>query len=275
MRGHFHATQHWLHSRARKNCAPHSRKAELVTSQTDSRPTLHKVAPENKKSLRPLIARMHFFAGIFIAPLIMLATLTGIAYGAAPAIERIVYNTELYSASRDISTPLAAQVDTAIAKYPNLKIASVDVRAAGENTRVNFQDPSLQRGYTRTVFVDPSTGVIAGEHTMYRGKMPFRQWLSTFHKSLNIGKGDSTTFTLAGTEFTLDPIGALYSETAAGWLLVMLLGGIYLWLSAVKTRKDDGENISAWTAEKSATGHRRTRSWHAVLGVWFGIGILP
>ncbi|WP_374224528.1 hypothetical protein [Streptomyces sp. ISL-94] len=42
-------------------------------------------------ALRPLLLRMHFYAGLFIAPLLFLAAATGLLYAGSWQAERIGY----------------------------------------------------------------------------------------------------------------------------------------------------------------------------------------
>ncbi|WP_345942184.1 PepSY-associated TM helix domain-containing protein [Streptomyces sp. SID2888] len=45
--------------------------------------------------LRPILLRLHFYAGILIGPFLLVAAVTGLMYTATPQIEAVVYRHEL------------------------------------------------------------------------------------------------------------------------------------------------------------------------------------
>jgi uncharacterized iron-regulated membrane protein len=43
------------------------------------------------RTFGPLLLRLHFYAGVFVAPFLLLAALSGLAYVFSPQIDRTVY----------------------------------------------------------------------------------------------------------------------------------------------------------------------------------------
>ena len=165
---------------------------------------------------RRIIRRVHTLAGLFIAPLILVAAFSGFFYALAPTIETWVYDTQLTATSSSPAQPVAKQINAAKRIHPDLDVAKVQVPdEAGKTTRVLFSDPSLpSASYTRAVFVDPGDLHVTGELTQYGGSaaLPFRTWLSEGHRNLWLGEP-----------------GRIYSETAATWLGPMAITGVTMW----------------------------------------------
>ncbi|WP_079001990.1 PepSY-associated TM helix domain-containing protein [Streptomyces sp. AS58] len=209
-------------------------------------------------SLRPLLLRLHFYAGVLVGPFLLVAALTGLAYTLTPQLDRLAYGDRLLV--EDVGTdpmPVSVQIAAARSVHPEGTLTSVVVPSAPEDTtRVVLSVPGLGDDRQRTVFVDPYTAEVQGELTTWSGSTPVTHWLTDLHRNLHLGEN-----------------GRLYSEVAASWLWVMVAGGLVLWLARARTRR--GERARALLLpERSARGVRRTRSRHAVVGVWITAGLL-
>ncbi|MFE2880394.1 PepSY-associated TM helix domain-containing protein [Streptomyces roseus] len=205
-------------------------------------------------ALRPLLLRVHFYAGILIAPLLFLAAATGLLYAGSWQAEKIVYSGELTVARVGESTvPLSAQLTAARATVPEGKVVGVWPAPDSESTtRVIMEVPGLEEGRTRTVFVDPYTAHVNGTLTTEGDALPLRAWLSEFHSSLHLGE-----------------FGRNYSELAASWLWVVALGGLALWIGRRRSRK-----ALLLLPDRAATGRRKTLSWHGAVGLWAVAGLV-
>lgn len=190
-----------------------------------------------------LVRRLHFYIGLFIAPFIFVAALTGTLYVLTPQIENALYADALTAQPEGVAKPLSAQIDAA-RHHAGEKVRIYAVRpAAGETetTRVQFIDPALGASESRSVFIDPYRLRVKGDMTVYgtSGVLPLRMWLDQMHRGLLLG----------------DP-GRIYSELAASWLWVAALGGVALW-----TEKRPRRN------KKPAGKFAVTRHWHITLGL--------
>ncbi|MEV6348007.1 PepSY-associated TM helix domain-containing protein [Actinoplanes sp. NPDC051851] len=207
--------------------------------------------------LRPLLLRLHFYAGVLIGPFLLVAAVSGAIYAISPQVERVVYADLLEPRSGAANpVPLAQQVAAAarVTTVPNL----VAVRPAPENgtTRVIFDDGSMAESYRHAVFVDPGSGDVLGQATVYgtSGALPLRSWIDELHRSLHLGD-----------------VGRYYSELAASWLWVVALGGVALWVARARARR----SVRVALLPLSGTrGRARTRTWHGVLGLWTAAGFL-
>lgn len=205
--------------------------------------------------LRPLLLRLHFYAGVLIGPFLFVAAVTGLLYTATPQIESVVYHHELKVTPRGEPKPLAAQVDSARVAIPGGRLVSVTKGAGGsDTTRVTFDVEGLPEGYTQTAFVDPYDAEVQGTLRTFGEWLPVRSWFDSLHRTLHLGE-----------------FGRNYSEIAASWLWVEVLGGLALWLGAPRGR----ERLRKWfVPRRGPKGRKRTLSWHGAVGLWVSAGFL-
>ncbi|MGL3807551.1 PepSY-associated TM helix domain-containing protein [Paeniglutamicibacter sp. R2-26] len=198
------------------------------------------------------LLRLHFYAGIFVGPFILIAAISGALYALAPQVEQVVYAKELHAPAAEAYLPLSDQVRAANAHIGTAE-SPVAVRPApepGDTTRVMYAGENLGPSETRAIFVDPATGEVRGDLTAYgsSGALPLRTWIDQLHSNLHLGEP-----------------GRLYSELAASWLGVIALAGLGLWATrfARTSRKKD-----LLRPNTKAKGYRRLASWHGSLGLW-------
>ncbi len=208
---------------------------------------------------RRLIHRLHFFAGIICAPLILFAALTGLAYAFSPTIEQVT-NQDMLTASEsgeraDGSTvPVSRLVETARNRHPDLTLAGIRLGDADQTTRVLFSDPDLPESTVRAVFMDPYTGEVKGDTTQYGSSaaLPLRQWISQGHRMAWLGEP-----------------GRLYSETAASWLGVLAVGGLVLLWS-----RQRGSARIRGMLRTGGSGRVRTVRRHGATGTVIAVGLV-
>ncbi|MCM6776279.1 PepSY domain-containing protein [Nocardia sp. CDC159] len=198
--------------------------------------------------------RLHFYAGVFVAPFVLIAALTGALYAISPTIEAIVNRDLLHVDSTGPARPLSEQIAAAVAVQPNLTLAAVaPAQDAGDTTRIIFSDPSLGESERRAVFVDPATARPVGSSVVYgsSGALPMRTWIDVLHRDLHLGEP-----------------GRLYSELAASWLWIIALAGLVLWWRRVRSRRE--RRSAGWLLrpDRSRAGRSRTLNWHGAVGIW-------
>ncbi|WP_068278614.1 PepSY-associated TM helix domain-containing protein [Aldersonia kunmingensis] len=229
---------------------------EVARDDADSRPS-----GQPARSLRPLILRLHFYAGILIAPFLIVATISGGLYALAPTLEKVVYREYLHVDSTGPAMPMAEQVRAAQQVQPGLALNAVrPAPQPGDTTRVLFTDPSLGESERRAVFIDPVTAQPLGDLVVYGSSsaLPIRTWISQLHRHLHLGEP-----------------GRIYSELAASWLWVVALGGCYLWFARYRTsRARKGSTVRLWTLDRTSKARVRTLNWHGVVGLWLAVGLV-
>ncbi|MFC3628683.1 PepSY-associated TM helix domain-containing protein [Paracoccus angustae] len=204
-----------------------------------------------RTALRPFLLRMHFHVGLFVGPFIFVAALTGLLYVLTPQVESWLYRDALYTGSTGPSRRLADQALAARnALGANLAVSAVrPATAPGTTTRIMFSDPSLGESENRTLFVDPATLEVRGELTTYgtSGILPFRIALDYLHRNMMLGG-----------------FGRYYSELAASWLWVAVLGGVALWATGPRRRR----------AVAAMPAPQRRRWLHSAIGVVLSLALL-
>jgi uncharacterized iron-regulated membrane protein len=199
-----------------------------------------------------LLLRLHFYAGVLIAPFLVVAAVTGLLYTATPQLDGILYGDKLTAATTSgPALPLAGQIAAARTAHPGGTIAAVQPATGDQTTRVVFSQPDLGENQ-HTVYIDPRTGEVQGRLTTRWGSTPVTTWLDDLHRNLHLGD-----------------LGRHYSELAASWLWVLTLGGIVLWW---RRRRSVRKMLAPELAARK--GVRRTRGWHAATGLWISLGLL-
>ncbi|MGW0763202.1 PepSY-associated TM helix domain-containing protein [Streptomyces sp. NPDC002814] len=221
------------------------------STSTDEAPKAAAPAPSPSRwaPLRPLVLRLHFYAGLFVAPFLLVAATTGLLYAASFQAEKIVYADEMTVPVGDTKLPISEQVAAARKAHPDGTVSAVRPSPADdESTRVLLSGvKGVDDTHTLAVFVDPYTAEVRGALEQYgsTGALPLRTWIDEFHRDLHLGEN-----------------GRLYSEFAASWLWVIAGGGVVLWLSRRR----------ALRKVRGTSGRRRTLGLHGTVGVWAAIG---
>ncbi|UUN26520.1 PepSY domain-containing protein [Streptomyces sp. FIT100] len=206
-------------------------------------------------ALRPLVLRIHFYAGVLIAPLLLLAATSGLLYALSFQAEKIIYSHELTTDVGERTLPLDTQVSAARDAHPQGTATAVwPSPEEGATTRVLMTSPEVEEGKSLAVFVDPYTAQVRGELPSYgsSGALPLRTWLDEFHRDLHLGD-----------------LGRYYSELAASWLWVVALGGLLLWIGRKRSARR-----ALVLPERGVNGRRRTLSWHGSVGLWAVTGLV-
>ncbi|MFF4272722.1 PepSY-associated TM helix domain-containing protein [Streptomyces sp. NPDC001536] len=225
-----------------------------LTRTTDEAPKAADPTPSRSSwaPLRPLLLRLHFYAGLLVAPFLLVAACTGLLYAASFQAEKIVYSDELtVSEVGDVKLPISEQVTAAREAHPEGTVAAV--RPSPEDdatTRVLLSGvEGVDADHTLAVFVDPYTAKVEGALEQYgsTGALPLRTWISGLHRNLHLGE-----------------TGRLYSEFAASWLWVIASAGLVMWF----TRRRAQRKL------RGTSGRRRTLGLHGGVGAWAAAGFL-
>ncbi|MES5817631.1 PepSY domain-containing protein [Streptomyces sp. RG80] len=225
-----------------------------LTTTTDEAPKAADPTPSRSSwaPLRPLVLRLHFYAGLFVAPFLLVAACTGLLYAASFQAEKIIYADEMtVSEVGATKLPISEQVDAARKAHPEGAVAAVRPSPADDaTTRVLLSGvKGVDADHTLAVFVDPYTAKVEGALEQYgsTGALPLRTWISELHRNLHLGE-----------------TGRLYSEFAASWLWVIASAGLLLWF----TRRRAQRKL------RGTSGRRRTLGLHGTVGAWAAAGFL-
>ncbi len=208
-------------------------------------------------TLRPLVLRLHFYAGLFVAPFLAVACLTGLVYVFSPQLSDVVYADELLVGPRTgPPRPLDDQVAAALAAHPEGTLSSVTHPGdPGRTTGIVLAVPGLPEDIERTVYVDPYTAQVRGSLDTWFDTPPLQTTLDALHRNLLLGEP-----------------GRIYSELAASWLWVLVLGGLALWLGP--RRRTRGVAGTVLPPRGGRPGRRRLLGWHGATGLWLAVALL-
>ncbi|QCQ98386.1 PepSY domain-containing protein [Brevundimonas sp. SGAir0440] len=185
--------------------------------------------------------RWHFYAGVFVMPVLMLLALTGGLYLFKDEIDGFLY--------RDMIRVPAVQTQAA----PETWVASA-AQAAGGGRVANLVMPARDDqairlrvdrpdGVQKTVFVDPHT-------RRGTGVIPAGGFMEVVKKTHSL--------TLLGRPFNI------LVEIVAGWTIILFATGLYLWWPR-------GRGVATF-APQTTDGRRRPfwRDLHALTGFYVG-----
>jgi len=203
-------------------------------------------APDDLSGAYRAVWRWHFYAGVFVMPVLMLLALTGGLYLFKDEIDGALY--------RDMIRVPAVQSQAGQAQAaPETWLASA-AQAAGGGRVANLVMPAradqavrlrVDRpdGVQKTVFVDPHTGHATGV-------IPTGGFMELVKKTHSL--------TLLGRPFNI------LVEIVAGWTIILFATGLYLWwprgraVATVSLRTTDARRRPFW------------RDLHALTGVYVG-----
>ncbi len=201
-----------------------------------------------------LLKRLHFYAGVLVAPFLVVAAVSGGLYALAPTAEKLIYRTQLHTDSTGPPRSVADQIQAARTVVPGLTVAAARPGTRpGHTTAVLFDDPALPADTRRAVFVDPATLQLRGDLPVYgsTAALPLRTWVDELHRSLHLGA-----------------VGRNYSELAASWVWLIALAGLVLWITTARKKKRARGTAHLLTVDPGSAGRVRTLNSHAVVGLW-------
>ena len=166
--------------------------------------------------------RLHFYAGVFVAPFLVVACLTGLVYVFTPQLSDLVYADQLFAAARRPG-PLARRPGRRRRRGPPRGHARTPWSCRPTRTAPPAScstSTGLGEDLQRTVYVDPYTAQVRGALDTWWGTTPLQTTLDGLHRNLLLGEP-----------------GRIYSELAASWLWVLVVGGLALWIGRRRGRR--------------------------------------
>ncbi|MBS1816861.1 MAG: PepSY domain-containing protein [Acidobacteria bacterium] len=198
--------------------------------------------------------RLHFYAGLLAAPLIIWLCVTGILYIVSPQVEAVLYRDLLFVAPQGTPLPFDRQLDAARRAYPDLVATGFHPsKGPGRSAFATLTTPDEARmvgmrhgGPTDAiaVYVNPYTGAVLGA---LREADRYSHVVGNWHGNLQLGTA-----------------GRLLTELGTAWTFALLLTGLYLWLP-----KRRGMWWGVWlTRLRGGKGRLWWRDFHSVGGMY-------
>lgn len=182
--------------------------------------------------------RWHFYAGLFVAPFMVMLALTGIIYLFKPQLDSLMYSSLLEVPAGHHTVPADDLLQRVKAAYPQGQVTQY---MPPVNAQRSAQFVVKNAGHELNVFVDPYHGDILGEQD---AKQNLQAIARAIHGELMIGT-----------------VGDRLIEMAAGWGVVLVVSGLFLWWP-----RGQAEGI-LWP-RLNARGRVLWRDLHAVTGFW-------
>jgi uncharacterized iron-regulated membrane protein len=189
------------------------------------------------------IWRWHFFAGLVCVPFILSLAITGALYLFHKQIDEFVYAPLMLRDGAPGALPPESLIAAALAAYPGQAAAITLPGDSRHTTQVDV----IRTGGTLQVFVDQGSGKVTGA-------VAEDDRLMTTIKHIH-------SLAIAGTA------GKVVIEIVAGWIVVLMATGAYLWWPR-------GRRAGVVSIRPHAQGRTWWRDLHAVTGAFGGIVIL-
>jgi uncharacterized iron-regulated membrane protein len=193
--------------------------------------------------------RWHFYAAIFVMPLLVVLAITGTIYCFQPQIEPLLYPGRLVvepaATPRLSEDALLARATAAMPPGSRVLRASIetDPRRSAEFV---FAPPG---GDKQSMYLNPYSGTVLGTLSVDHR---FMQVDRMIHRKLLLGKP-----------------GELVMELAACWTLVMIGTGVALWWP-----RGSSTVRGSLLPRLALRGRPLLKSLHGALGIWLAVGAL-
>lgn len=198
------------------------------------------------RNLYKIIWRWHFYAGILIAPFLLLLAITGSIYLFSPQIEKNLYKAYEEVVVGDEKLNAEQQLAKITEKFPK---STVSTYTPGSEANASSQFNITEGEKNYTVYLNPYTGDVIKKLNDADRVMDFVRQL---HGKLLAGK-----------------TGGYIVELVACWTLVLIASGVYLWLPRNKNKKLGG---TLYVRLNKGKGVRR-RDFHAVPAIYLTLGL--
>ncbi|MFH5185391.1 PepSY-associated TM helix domain-containing protein [Paenibacillus sp. TAB 01] len=177
--------------------------------------------------------RWHFYAALFITPLLITLTLSGIGYLFYTNVENTLYKNEFFNKSNQTEQLTIDQgIEKAKQTFQDYSVSKVIVLDDPYNMRLTMTNTSGDQKY---VFLDSNYQIVGSQNPKYT----FSNVMREVHSSLFVG-GTVVNYLV---------------ELAACWAIFLLLSGIYMTFKGRALKK-----------EPNPTKRQKNLRWHALTG---------
>ena len=237
----------------------------LEKEQHDAAPTSAVDTSAGNGSRWRSVWRLHFYAGMFSMPFIVLMALTGLV---------ILYSQPIHDLTQgDIRTVSAGQSLVSFDEqekavelaYPDVAVTGVTMPADRHHSTIFSLDDGSKAGLE--VMVNPYTGKVLGTNKPGSGIVGLANRLHGFSNNNSITVPLPTISALWDHDAVMRDyvVGDLALEVMGGWTLVLVLSGVYLWWPR---KSATGKNTRKYFGLRRGTkGRARWRDLHGMSGV--------
>jgi uncharacterized iron-regulated membrane protein len=194
-------------------------------------------------SLYRVIWRWHFYAGLLVAPPLVILSVTGGLYIFKSEILDYARRDMVFVNPASSHVPCQHQLDAALAAHPGRKAIRFRLSPiAYHSTLITLIGES--KGKTIDVYVNPANGGVLGSVASDSPLNVFFNTVLKLHRTLYAGM-----------------TGRVFNELATSWTVVMVITGLYLWWPR-------GKRKGVWTYRRGAKRYTTLRDLHSVTGCY-------
>ncbi|WP_232830911.1 PepSY domain-containing protein [Tropicimonas sp. IMCC34011] len=197
--------------------------------------------------------RWHFIAGLVVLPFVLILAVTGGIYLFKDEINNTAHHAVRFVEPSETTLQPSQIVAAALVAHPGSAKAYTPAPALDRSAEVDILGAD---GLRNTIYVDPHDGTVLGT-----------LWDS--------GAAGSPAMYVVRKLHSLEYVGWLGNrliEAAAGWMILLVGTGIYLWLP--RGRKNVGTTRIKAARAKGRRGRPWWRDLHAVTGIYTGVFIV-
>jgi len=213
---------------------------------------------DRSQLLKQRLWRWHFLAGLVVCPFAILLSLSGSIYLFKPQIDNYEETSinalapvvESQSSGGHSKSGISGHIKMLLAKYPESDFKRVILPKPGDRSlEIELQN---SQGEKIIYWIDRLSGqVLISKNSDQR----FMQRVKKLHSELLLGN-----------------MGSYVVELMASWLIILVVSGLYLWLSKPENQQTP-IRVAVAEYDKAAPA-KKWRSLHGVIGFWFTLPII-
>ena len=195
---------------------------------------------KKNRSLHYIFWRWHFYAGLFIAPLLITLSLSGIGYLFREEVENFIYKDLYFGNSRQTeSLSMSESISTTEKKYPHYNVTKISYFKDDHNTRLTMANEYT--GDQKYVYLDKHNQIIGDQNA----DATFANIMRELHSSLLVG-GTVVNYLV---------------ELAACWTIFLIVTGLYM-------------SIKRFKKPPVSNARERSKRLHSIIGIVFTIPLI-
>ncbi|WP_410984044.1 PepSY-associated TM helix domain-containing protein [Bacillus cereus] len=192
------------------------------------------------RSLHYIFWRWHFYAGLFITPLLITLSLSGIGYLFHEEVENVIYKDLYFGNSQQTeSLSMTESVSLTEKKYPHYSVTKISYFENDYNTRLTMKNEYT--GDQKYVYLDKHNQIVGDQNA----NETFANIMRELHSSLLVG-GTVVNYLV---------------ELAACWTIFLIVTGLYM-------------SIRRFKNTPVANARERSKRLHSITGIVFTIPLI-
>ncbi len=210
---------------------------------------------------------MHFYAGMFAMPFIVLMALTGLVILYTQPIQSLVSGSRYEVTQGRAVMSFDKQAEAAQAVFPNSSLTGMVTPRNATTASIFSVDDGSVAG--QQVFIDPYTAKPLGTEKPGSGVVGLANRLHGFLNLSSVKVSLPTVSAMWDGGKIMRPyvVGDLMLEALGGWTLVLVMSGMLLWWPRRAATSSSGHARRRFGIRRNITGRARWRDLHGFSGV--------